>query len=268
MRIGDVFLQKCAFDAGFDIPPEWVGEGAGVGAPGWWLCRSCRFGLRMWLRAEAAGGAVVALSEADVARRLGEERAVWRDGAVAAGGGGLPAGAVAGVAVRDADSLHALAGRAAALGWALPHRLAADFGRETVGMSDETEAERWAVRRIGQEKLRAGVVAFWGGRCAVTGVGVVEVLRASHIKPWRDCVDARERLNVYNALLLAPQVDAVFDRGLASFGDDGRILLSGRLSEADLRGLGLAAGMRLRSVAAGHLPFLAYHRDFVFSRSK
>ena len=53
---------------------------------------------------------------------------------------------------------------------------------------------------------------LWGGRCAVTGLDLPLLLRASHIKPWRDS-DNRERLDPYNGLLLSPSYDAAFDWG-------------------------------------------------------
>lgn len=40
------------------------------------------------------------------------------------------------------------------------------------------------------------------------------LLRASHAKPWKDSSDA-EHLDVYNGLLLAVHLDALFDRGIA-----------------------------------------------------
>jgi putative restriction endonuclease len=48
----------------------------------------------------------------------------------------------------------------------------------------ETEAKR-AVR-LGQQNFRRDLLEFWGARCALTGLAIPELLRASHIKPWRD----------------------------------------------------------------------------------
>ena len=52
-----------------------------------------------------------------------------------------------------------------------------------------------------------------------------ELLIASHIVPWRDADDS-ERLDVDNGILLSPNYDALFDRHLISFNDDGQIMLS------------------------------------------
>jgi putative restriction endonuclease len=75
--------------------------------------------------------------------------------------------------------------------------------------------ERLLVHRVGQDVFRAGRIDYWEGRCAITGLGVVELLRASHIKPWAACDLDAERLDVLNGLLLAPHLDAAFDRGSA-----------------------------------------------------
>ena len=48
-----------------------------------------------------------------------------------------------------------------------------------------------------------------------------------------------ERLDVYNGLLLAPHVDALFDGGWVTFLPTGAMLLSDRLPESALGSLGL-----------------------------
>ena len=53
----------------------------------------------------------------------------------------------------------------------------------------------------------------FGGRCCLSGLDVTELLRTSHIKPWRDSNNV-ERLDPYNGLLLSPAYDAAFDTGL------------------------------------------------------
>ncbi len=42
------------------------------------------------------------------------------------------------------------------------------------------EVERLVRQRIGQNKFRDAMMDYWGGACAVTGVAIPEVLRASH----------------------------------------------------------------------------------------
>ena len=53
-------------------------------------------------------------------------------------------------------------------------------------------------QRIGQNAYRRAMLDYWGNACAVTGLQMPEVLRASHSKPWADCDSDIERLDVYN----------------------------------------------------------------------
>ena len=52
-------------------------------------------------------------------------------------------------------------------------------------------------QRVGQNKFRDAMLDYWGGACAVTGVAIPEVLRASHAKPWAECGTDAERLDVF-----------------------------------------------------------------------
>jgi hypothetical protein len=52
-----------------------------------------------------------------------------------------------------------------------------------VGEEFRTEVEALVRRRLGQTEFRAGLLDYWQGRCAVTGIAQSELLRASHIKP-------------------------------------------------------------------------------------
>ena len=125
----------------------------------------------------------------------------------------------------------------------------------------EQETERKAVidARRGQGVFRARLDDYWES-CAITACTTRELLRASHIRPWRESSNV-DRLNPDNGLLLAAHLDAAFDSGLISFADDGRILLHARLSAADAKAIGITAAMCLRRIQPGHLPFLARHRE-------
>jgi len=129
---------------------------------------------------------------------------------------------------------------------------------------NQTEREALSKARVGQGAFRRDLLAYWGG-CAITGIRVPEVLRASHIKPWRHS-DNRERLDPYNGLLLLPQYDSLFDNGLIGFEDDRGIIISRVLREQDLTLLGIFPRDKLRQLEDGHRPYLAYHREEVLVR--
>ena len=123
-----------------------------------------------------------------------------------------------------------------------------------------TEAEAQIRQRRGQEIYKKRLSDLWDGKCSVTGVSIPALLRASHAKPWADCKTGAERLNPYNGFLLTANLDALFDKFLVSFENDGHILISPTLSHDELRKAGIFPEMRLRFINEKHLPFLEYHR--------
>jgi hypothetical protein len=173
--------------------------------------------------------------------------------------------------VKDDDALSELLYRCAALIVSLPdtplqnyeHDVQAALHADPVGIS-KTEQERLIRQRVGQQVYRKALLKYWQGACALTGVTVPEVLKASHAKPWTDCVTDAERLNVYNGFLFAANIDSLFDSGLITFTDEGGILISRFVSEEEYPLLGIKTSDRLRWIDEKHLPFLQWHRDKVF----
>lgn len=127
-----------------------------------------------------------------------------------------------------------------------------------------TEKDQIIKARVGQGIFRDALVDHWKGRCCVTGCSIGPVLRASHIKPWRESTNA-ERLDKFNGLLLVANIDALFDRGFISFDDDGQILRSPDISADTLSSLGCDTSMKIK-IAPRHAPYLAYHRNNIFAR--
>lgn len=166
----------------------------------------------------------------------------------------------------EAD-LAALLRRAASLSRALPSQAANDYQQAVTAELAElpagiagTEVERMVRQRIGQNKFRDAMLDYWGGACAVTGVAISEVLRASHAKPWAECASDAERLDVFNGFLLSANLDALFDRFLIGFDEQGVLVIAPALVGIDLQPLGISPGMKLRWVNALHQPYLALHR--------
>ena len=164
-------------------------------------------------------------------------------------------------------ALAALLRRAASLSRALPSQAAIDYQQAVAAELGElpagivgTEVERLVRQRVGQHKFRDAMLDYWGGACAVTGVAIPEVLRASHAKPWAECASDAERLDVFNGFLLSANLDALFDRFLISFDDQGALVIASALEGVDLLPLGVSPGMKLRWVNALHQPYLALHR--------
>lgn len=132
---------------------------------------------------------------------------------------------------------------------------------ERLAAIPETERTREVRQRVGQGVFREALLDLWQGRCAVTGIAFPpQLLRASHAKPWAKATDA-ERLDPFNGLLLSTHLDAMFDSGLIGFDDSGALLLSPQLEPVVRSHFRLIEGSRVRSLVAGHMPYLAWHRE-------
>jgi len=241
-------LEKAATDNGFDLDRAPDGD--------WLHFASTQSPLHIWLTAPDREQCTVALSLANVARAL--------DGFGAAVHGSLPSGAAGARTVTAIPALHALLRRAFHLSRTLPDELLHGFKQQTAALPRATEAERLVVQRVGQEIFRGGLLEYWDGRCAVTGLAVSALLRASHIKPWAACETDAERLDVFNGLLLAPHLDAAFDGGFITVADDGAVLVSSRLDSAARGVLGLGGPLCVVELADGHRRYLAWHREYEF----
>ncbi|MFD2141982.1 HNH endonuclease [Ancylobacter oerskovii] len=103
---------------------------------------------------------------------------------------------------------------------------------------DATVREQLTRARRGQGLFRKRVLEVEPS-CRITGVDKPSLLIPSHIKPWRACGTAAERLDGFNGLMLAPHADFLFDHGLIGFEEDGHSLFSSQLKDADAVKLGL-----------------------------
>lgn len=240
-------LAKAAEDNGFDL--DRVVDGMWLGFA------SSHVPLRVWLTAYG-DVVVVAFSHANVWRSLA--------GLGASFSSPLPEGACGARGVTSYDQLHHLLRRAFLLSRALPDELWKAFADKTATLPRTTEAERLVVQRVGQDMFRGGLLDFWDGRCAITGLAVPALLRASHIKPWAACDLDAERLDVFNGLLLAAHLDAAFDAGFVTVDDDGVVVVAGALDAEARVLLGLDGPVRVRGLAEGHRRYLGWHRGRVF----
>jgi hypothetical protein len=169
-----------------------------------------------------------------------------------------------GVAAFAFDSLQGLYDaleRIYRLGVSLPDAPLKAFREAVHDLPRKTETERLIVQRVGQEVFRRALLAYWGGRCPLTGITDIQLLRASHIVPWVECGTDEKRLDVHNGLLLSALWDAAFDAGLVSFADDGATLYSPRLSIDAVASLGLGRIGKLGTLTKVHRENLAWHRS-------
>lgn len=164
--------------------------------------------------------------------------------------------------------LYAVLRTAAAHARTKPNRVADEFKRKTAAMPKSTEAERLVIQRVGQGLFRGALLDYWQGKCCVTGLDVPELLRASHIRPWAECETDEQRLDVFNGLLLAPHVDALFDGGWISFEDSGEMVMSPELPRNASVQIGFSLTWRAVGLTESHRAYLVYHRTYVLPRHK
>jgi putative restriction endonuclease len=227
-------LEKAAADCGFELSPEFVGDGL--------VLRSSQF------------------PESVAVRQLGHDD-FWLQASVPVL---LPVGEAGALMVHGWSALYAMLDKAAATARTIPNRVAQKFQQATSTLLRTTEAERWVVQRVGQNLFRDALLDYWQGHCCISGLAVPELLRASHIKPWASCDSDEERLDVFNGLLLAPHLDALFDGGWLMVESDGSVLVSGRLGADALESFGIGAGLAVTGLTSAHERYLAYHRNMVF----
>ena len=223
-------IEKAAADCGFERTPVLVDDGSVE-------LRSARFPEVVVVRSEA-GGFLVSASNPSLLDRSVDEA----------------------VSLAGLDTLYGLLQRASALARTMPNRVADQFQRVTRELPRTTEAERLVVQRVGQDLFRDALLDYWQGRCCVTGLAIPALLRASHIKPWAKCASDEERLDVFNGLLLAPHVDALFDGGWISFSDEGAVLVSGALPAEASSQLGVLSSWSIRNLKPAHTNYLQFHR--------
>lgn len=129
-----------------------------------------------------------------------------------------------------------------------------------------TQRQALVDARLGQGDYRRHLLDLWGHRCAVTGIGLQDVIVASHAMPWRDANDA-QRLDPYNGLPLIATLDKLFDAGLIAFNPiSGDMLVSPRLSDEERELLGLPAPLRQKPTKR-LARYLRHHRRMRFQNT-
>jgi hypothetical protein len=231
--------DKAAWDNGWRVR---------LGEDGGWMLRASHDAPgRIALAAAGPQGPwFLALDHAGVARELGA-------------GIDLPGPGAMRFAFPSASALYQAVSRAYDLSKALPDDPLQRFREKTRLLPNTTEAERLIVARVGQDLFRDALMRFWEGRCPITGITDPGLLRASHMKPWAECGNDEERLDVYNGLLLSALWDAAFDKYLVTFREDGFPEFSSRLSAQARARLDVEIGASIR-LSDAHMPYLSHHR--------
>ena len=150
------------------------------------------------------------------------------------------------------------------------------FGKEDNEVIIPQGKERIATvkQRVNQEFFRKAVLSSYNNSCCITGISNVEMLIASHIKPWKDSSD-NEKTNPTNGLCLNGLHDKAFDRGFITIGDNYFIHISKDISDV-VNGNAVERYFKFYDNTKIILPdkfmpdkeFLRYHNDVIFESWK
>ncbi|MGX1902436.1 HNH endonuclease [Thermolongibacillus altinsuensis] len=127
-----------------------------------------------------------------------------------------------------------------------------------------TEKEAFRKVRLQHGKFKDNLKEYYnkngGIKCKLCGLSFEDVLIASHIKPWSECKDSEwERIDPYNGFLLCPTHDALFDKNLITFNDDGSIRISRKICEDDFCKLNIKKDLRIE-LHEKNKTYLKWHR--------
>ena len=133
------------------------------------------------------------------------------------------------------------------------------------------EKLRTVKTRVNQELFRRMILTNFDYKCAITEIGISELLVASHIKPWSK--DKNERLNPANGISLSGTFDKAFDNGLITIDSNYKVIFSVHLKvysdkqfyKEHFQSYEGKEITQPRKVALG-LDFLKYHNDVIFEK--
>ena len=75
-------------------------------------------------------------------------------------------------------------------------------------------------------------------------------------------------MDVGNGILLSPILDALFDRHLISFSNEGNLLVSNKLKNENLKDLGIEKDSKLRTVFEDMHMYLERHRKVFYEKEE
>jgi len=124
-----------------------------------------------------------------------------------------------------------------------PKGLQPDDGNDEYQPGDEDSrriVERQIRERRGQTEFRLALLKRYNRKCMISGCGIVDVLEAAHIKPYRGASDN----NAANGLLLRADLHTLFDLDLIGIGPKTlRVRLHASLKQSEY---GMFDGKRLQ----------------------
>jgi putative restriction endonuclease len=125
--------------------------------------------------------------------------------------------------------------------------------------------------RVNQDVFRDIVLANYDSKCAITGIDIPALLKASHIIPWSK--NEKERLNPENGICLSALYDCAYDRGYIGINKKFEIILSSEIKKKSKETYYSKYFVELEGAKIikpkKYLPkteFLDYHLDEIFKK--
>lgn len=119
--------------------------------------------------------------------------------------------------------------------------------------------------RAGHSKYKS-LLLEKNNKCALCGINNHKYLIASHIKPWSKS-DKSEKVDVDNGLLLCPHHDFLFDRGLITFDDNGKLIISSLLTKEEQILFNISENLKLElkpGLKSEQADYMRWHRENLF----
>ena len=139
-----------------------------------------------------------------------------------------------------------------------------NFDDKNIEMKIGKEQLRIVKIRTNQSFFRKAVLSSYSSKCCLTGIDIPELLIASHIIPWSK--DKKNRLNPQNGLCLNSLHDKAFDKGLITFDNDYKLILSKKIKKKNNQYFTELEGKKM-ILPKKFLPnseFLKFHREEIF----
>jgi hypothetical protein len=127
----------------------------------------------------------------------------------------------------------------------------------------ESEKQVVVSQRIGQGSFKKLLMEKYNKKCCICGFDFPPLLVGSHIKPWSQS-NTRERLDPNNGLLLCVLHDALFDKYLISFDENGEIVFADSLSKRVLEFSALESNITIH-ITGNMKPYIAWHFNKLIS---
>ncbi|KIM02529.1 MAG: restriction endonuclease [Sulfurovum sp. PC08-66] len=143
------------------------------------------------------------------------------------------------------------------------------FNEPYYTIEHESKKERRATpSREGSQKYRKQVLEYMP-QCPFTKISDERLLIASHIKPYKVCIDENkedEALDYLNGLSLSPTYDKLFDQGYLTFANDGKMICGTQLSILTWERLNINPNAKniMRIYPQKREKYLEYHQKYVF----